>query len=216
MRRQTSFLQGTARAALLAVLLGLGSSCAVWRGKNAAGRKNTTPTATGAAATGQAQSGGPDSGGPVGRLISRARVDDAQVPASDNGPTPGRELIAHALAAGADTGDSAARPAANIPVAPATNTEGVPLASAERRVGVVRVIGAHGKFVLLETTLGSGEVLPKDGEELRCRGSAANGGVQTAVVKLSRERQPPFAVADVVSGTPQVGDMAYFAALGRR
>jgi hypothetical protein len=86
----------------------------------------------------------------------------------------------------------------------------VPIAGAERRVGVVRVIGAHGKFVLIDTTTGYGDVPLIEGLNLHSRGSAAGGGVQTAELKVSRERQAPFLVADVVSGEPQTGDVAYF------
>ena len=91
----------------------------------------------------------------------------------------------------------------------ANDANGVPAALAERRIGVVRVIGAHGRFVLIKMSSGNGDMSLRDGQELRCRGSVAGGGTQTAVVKVSRERQPPFVVADVVSGTPGVGDTAY-------
>jgi hypothetical protein len=112
-------------------------------------------------------------------------------------------LVAHAIGA-ADAG------AATAPESTGGGN-GIPAASAERRVGVVRVIGAHGRFVLIETSIGYGGAAVPDGQELRCRGSVTGGGAQTALLKVSRERQAPYLVADVLSGEPQAGDVAYLA-----
>jgi hypothetical protein len=180
------------------LILGLGSSCALWPGKRA---KDQTKAATPAPAQAAAANGGEAAAGrPVERFRTSATVEDVGAAAT---PSLGGELVAQALAGG-NTGAGGTR-------GDGGGGSGVPAASAERRVGVVRVIGARGKFVLIETTTGSGGVSLGEGQELRCRGSAAGGGEQTAVLKVSQERQAPFLVADVVSGEPQVGNVAYSA-----
>jgi hypothetical protein len=164
------------------LILGLGSSCALWHRRPP--KDAAGGTARGAAPT-QAAAG---------------------AIANSNGASPGRQLVNQTLAgAGIATDDEVRESASGV-----GGGNGVPTAAAERRVGVVRVIGAHGKFVLIETTTGLGGVPLGDGQELHCRGPAAGGGEQTAVLQVSRERQAPFLVADVVSGEPKAGDVAYF------
>ncbi len=171
------------------LILCLGNSCALWRGN--------APPSTPAPARAQAANGaGPASGASSSRLVGRATVDDAS---DAEAPSPGRDLLEHAIGGGDE-----------LPPSGIGGGNGVPVAGAERRVGVVRVIGAHGKFVLIDTTTGYGDVPLTEGQNLHSRGSAAGGGVQTAELKVSRERQAPFLVADVVSGEPQTGDVAYF------
>lgn len=81
----------------------------------------------------------------------------------------------------------------------------------EHRVGVVRVIGAGTRFVLIEVpSMGDGQ--PPDGQTLRCAASASSDAVTTATLRVTHERRPPFVVADVVTGEPRVGDTAYLAA----
>jgi hypothetical protein len=193
--------QGRARFAFALVAAGLmawlGNSCALWRGK----RTKDQPAATTAPEARGASGGGPAAGGgPGGRFVTSATVNDSAAGAPT--PSPGRELLDHALG-GANAGPDAPH---------VSSGGGVPSAAAERRVGIVRVIGARGKFVLIETNTGYAGVSLAEGQELRCRGPAAGGGAQTAVLKVSRERQAPFLVADVVSGEPRAGDVAYFAA----
>ena len=64
--------------------------------------------------------------------------------------------------------------------------------------------------MLLETV--SAGIAPgiADGQELRCiHANAADASGPFAVVRVSRERRPPFIVADVLSGQPQAGDDVY-------
>jgi hypothetical protein len=84
-----------------------------------------------------------------------------------------------------------------------------PAAQEIRRVGVVKVIGTGGTFLLIEARDSDLSAELPNGTELRCRGSAETGGAQTALLRVSPERRAPFIVADIVSGTPQVGDGVY-------
>jgi hypothetical protein len=194
------------------LIVSLESSCAYLHGIGAKAK-----AAAAAAATVPAQ---PNGGGATsGRFITRASVDQSGEagPTRTAGPTgasgaasPGSELVEHALAGSeSDAGGTVAS-------VNGAGGNGVPVAAAERRVGVVRVIGAHGRFVLIETTTGLGGVPLGAGQELRCRGAAAGGGVETATLKVSPERQAPYLVADVVAGIPQIGDVAYFAVPAKR
>jgi hypothetical protein len=79
----------------------------------------------------------------------------------------------------------------------------------ESRVGAVRVIGAAGKFVLIEAPPSLAAALP-DGLTLRCRTPEEGGGMQTAVVRVGRERRQQFVVADVIDGQPSVGDTVFY------
>ncbi len=98
---------------------------------------------------------------------------------------------------------------AEIAAQPPPEEPPAPAAEEIRRIGVVRVIGAGGTFLLIEARDSDVSAdLPK-GTELRCRGSAATGGEQTALLRVSPERRAPFVVADIVSGSPQVGDGVY-------
>jgi hypothetical protein len=83
-----------------------------------------------------------------------------------------------------------------------------PTAVAERRVGVVRMIGAGRRFVLIEAAP-SAQLALADGQELRCRTSPEAGGAQTALVRVGRERRQQFIVADVLDGQPNAGDSVY-------
>ncbi len=186
------------------VILWLGSSCAS-PGRKSPGDKSAPPP-TPAPAAGAANTGGAENTAPtatMGRFVTSAHVDNDD--AAGEAPSPGRDLLAHALAGAAGANPAEARAETG------REGNGVPTAAAERRVGIVRVIGARGKFVLIETTNGVIGGTLAEGQELRCRGAATTGGAQTAVLKVARERQAPFLVADVVSGEPQAGDIAYFA-----
>ncbi len=98
-----------------------------------------------------------------------------------------------------------------IPSGPATaSLSPAPGVSRLHRVGILRVIGAGSRFVLIETPSAGTGALP-DGQVLQCANSAGSEPSITAVVRVGRERRPPFVVADVVSGDPQVGDIAYLA-----
>ncbi len=95
--------------------------------------------------------------------------------------------------------------AASVPNAATTGaTASIPKAGSAsgERLGTVQVIGTGQRFVLIRTpTWQSGSTLV-DGQALICRA----GGNVTATLRVSRERRPPFVVADVASGEPHVGD----------
>ena len=69
-------------------------------------------------------------------------------------------------------------------------------------VGTVRLVNDDGHFVLIDSGLSPG---PLPGAVLICR--AASG--ETGEVKAGEIRRRPFAIADVVKGTPQVGDQVF-------
>jgi hypothetical protein len=193
------------RLAAGGLVVTLGISCAAHHGKRA-----KSSSAVAASAASAAVAGPPAvAGAPTGRFLTRASVDQPGAAAATGAGanSPGRELVEHALAGGgAEAGESG----------PNNGGTGVPVAGAVRRVGVVRVIGAHGRFVLIETSTGLGGVPVGEGQVLRCRGAASQGGVETAMLKVSPEREAPYLVADVVSGAPQTGDVAYFAVPAKR
>ena len=77
-------------------------------------------------------------------------------------------------------------------------------------VGTVRAIGPDSRFVLLETVSPGGGPGLATGQELRClHAGAADASGPFALLRVSRERRPPFIVADVVSGQPLAGDDVY-------
>jgi hypothetical protein len=207
-RGRRGIVAGLAAAGLI---VGLECSCAQFHGKGV--KKPAAATAaTGTAAVPAAPAG---AGVTAGHFITRASVEQTGTAGSTStasAASPGSELVEHALAgAGPETGGTPTSSSSS-----GAGGDGVPIASAERRVGVVRVIGARGRFVLIETTTGVGGVPLGTGQELRCRGAASGGGVETATLKVSPERQAPYLVADVVSGVPQTGDVAYFAVPPKR
>ncbi len=78
------------------------------------------------------------------------------------------------------------------------------------RIGTVRAIGAGSRFVLLESNSLEATSVLTAGQELRCLPANPADARQTPVVlRVSRERRPPFVVADVISGEPQSGDEVY-------
>ena len=81
----------------------------------------------------------------------------------------------------------------------------------EQRLGVVRIIGAHASFVLIETPSASVSAAAPAGRLLHCHPPGVTTGTSTADLRVSAERRPPFVIADVVAGMPSVGDVAYLA-----
>lgn len=81
----------------------------------------------------------------------------------------------------------------------------------EPRLGTIRVIGAHGSFVLIDTASALVTAAVPVGTVLHCRPPGVNTGVSTADLRVSPERRAPFVVADVIAGTPTVGDTAFLA-----
>ncbi len=71
--------------------------------------------------------------------------------------------------------------------------------SVPRRVGRVAVVNQDLGFVLVD--VGS-LYTPQAGTALK----SFRGGVETAVLAVSPEKERPFISADIIKGTPQVGD----------
>lgn len=106
------------------------------------------------------------------------------------------------------------KPVAKAKPAPAARTiEPVPN-TPEQRLGTVRVVGAHGSFVLIETPSASLTAAVPVGYLLHCRPVGVSSGMSSADLRVSPERRQPFVVADVISGTPSIGDVAYLAKEG--
>ena len=81
----------------------------------------------------------------------------------------------------------------------------------EQMVGIVRMIGAHGSFVLIETPSASISSAVPVGHLLHCHPAGTTTGSSTADLRVSPERRQPFVIADVLAGAPSVGDVAYLA-----
>ncbi len=81
----------------------------------------------------------------------------------------------------------------------------VPSAAAVRLLGNVHVIGTGGRFVLVEASVAAVATGLTDNQTLVCRAA----GADTATLRVSHERRPPFVVADVDSGTPHIGDEVF-------
>ena len=78
-----------------------------------------------------------------------------------------------------------------------------PQAIQPRLLGTVALVNDTERFVLVDVgTLYS----PAEGVALK---SFAPDGKETGVLAVSRERKPPFVVADIVQGAPQKGDRVY-------
>ena len=69
-------------------------------------------------------------------------------------------------------------------------------------VGTIKLVNDDGHFVLIDSGTSPG---PLPGAVLKCR--AASG--ETGELKAGEVRRRPFAIADVVKGTPQVGDQVF-------
>ncbi len=83
--------------------------------------------------------------------------------------------------------------------------------SPEQRLGTIRVIGAHGNFVLIETPSAAATAAVPSGYLLHCHPPGTETGSSSADLRVSPERRQPFLVADVLSGVPTLGDVVYLA-----
>lgn len=110
------------------------------------------------------------------------------------------------------TGVAAKSAASTPPPSSAARTIAPTPASAEIRLGVIKVIGSQGSFVLIETPSAAVTAAIPAGHLLHCRTPGAMSSASTADLRVSPERRQPFLIADVVSGQPTVGDIAYLAA----
>ncbi len=79
-------------------------------------------------------------------------------------------------------------------------------------LGTVHVIGTDGRFVLVQSPVAALVAGLVDGQALVCRA----GGNVTATLHVSRERRPPFVVADVITGAPTLGDEVFIEPVGNR
>ena len=69
-------------------------------------------------------------------------------------------------------------------------------------VGTIRLVNDDGHFVLIDSGASPG---PLPGAVLHCRTADAESGE----LKAGDVRRRPFAIADVVKGTPHVGDQVF-------
>lgn len=69
-------------------------------------------------------------------------------------------------------------------------------------IGTVSLVDMENGFVLVDSNAFYA-VIP--GKELRCLAKDR----ETAKIRISAERNPPFFIADILSGTPRVGDRVY-------
>lgn len=65
--------------------------------------------------------------------------------------------------------------------------------------GTVSLVNEEQRFVLIDSGYGQ---IPDDGARLR----SFTGAAFSAELVVSRERRRPFVIADIVSGSPKVGD----------
>lgn len=77
-----------------------------------------------------------------------------------------------------------------------------PQAEPPLRVGTVKLVDTESKFVLIDAT-NLGGVLP--GDPLVCIANQQ----ETARLRLSVLRSPPFLIADIISGKPSVGERVF-------
>jgi len=78
----------------------------------------------------------------------------------------------------------------------------IPKAQPAHLVGTVKLVNKEEKFVLIDT-LTAGQVAT--GDNLLCIMNER----QTAALKMTGLRNPPFLIADITDGTPEVGDRVY-------
>ena len=69
-------------------------------------------------------------------------------------------------------------------------------------VGTITLVNDDGHFVLIDSGMSPG---PLPGAVLKCRTAVGESGE----LKAGDVRRRPFAIADVVKGTPRVGDQVF-------
>ena len=97
-------------------------------------------------------------------------------------------------------GGCAGRPRGTSATGPASPNPSTSPQVAGRIVGEIAVVNTAERFVLID--LGSNLYVPEPGTNLRSHDAA--GAV--AHLKTSPEQKRPFIAADVIDGTPKVGD----------
>jgi len=93
-------------------------------------------------------------------------------------------------------GEAASTP---IPVRKATKA---PKPKAPLLVGTVTLVNVDSGFALID---GGTNPSPSPGAKLKCK----SGSVESAELRVSEIRRQPFTIADIVSGTPNKGDLVY-------
>lgn len=76
------------------------------------------------------------------------------------------------------------------------------------QIGAVSVVNADDGFVLID-----GWEMPKPGITLK---ALSQDGQETAVLKACPQQRPPFATADITSGTPRTGDRVFTSGTGTK
>ena len=76
-----------------------------------------------------------------------------------------------------------------------------PVAQQPRLVGVVKMVNMEDKYVLVDAVTQSSE----PGDLLLC----ITNQKETANLRMSSLKNPPFLIADIASGTPAVGDRVF-------
>lgn len=78
----------------------------------------------------------------------------------------------------------------------------VPVAVPPRWIGVIRVVNPADKYVLIDSqqtlSMKPGDVLTSVGNDY-----------ESGTVRVSADKNPPFFIADIASGSPSVGDRVY-------
>jgi len=69
-------------------------------------------------------------------------------------------------------------------------------------VGTIKLVDEEGHFVLIDSGMNPG---PLPGAVLKSRAASGESGE----LKAGTIRRRPFAIADVIKGTPQVGDQVF-------
>lgn len=77
-----------------------------------------------------------------------------------------------------------------------------PLENVPKLVGIISMVNADGKFVLVESNQSAAL---NSGTALKC----FRDGVETGVVAVGTERRRPYVTADIVTGEPQRGDQVF-------
>lgn len=77
-----------------------------------------------------------------------------------------------------------------------------PAAQAAQLIGTIKMVNRDDKFVLIDGASFQG---PAAGEALVC----ITNQKETASLRASGMKNPPFIIADITSGTPNVGDKVY-------
>jgi len=80
--------------------------------------------------------------------------------------------------------------------------KGPPTALAPRWLGTVKLVDQHEGYVLIDSptysALATGQMLNSIGNDS-----------QTGTLRVTADREPPFLIADIVSGNPRGGDRVY-------